>query len=51
MTASFGLGSELGFSICLIIRLRDVIINLLGSGLLMKYLTCIKKTSIISNIA
>jgi hypothetical protein len=51
VTASFGLGSELGLSICLIIRLRDLAISVLGSGLLMKYLTCSKKLSTVNNIA
>ena len=51
VTASFGLGGELGFSICLIIRLRDLAISLIGAGLLMKYLTCTKKPSIVNDIA
>jgi uncharacterized protein (TIRG00374 family) len=51
VTASFGLGGELGLSICLIIRLRDLAISLIGSGFLMKYLTCSKKLSTVNNIA
>ena len=51
VTASFGLGSELGFSICLIIRLRDLAISLMGAGLLMKYLTWTQKPSIVNDIA
>ncbi|MBT8345979.1 MAG: flippase-like domain-containing protein [Desulfofustis sp.] len=51
VTASYGLGGELGFGICLVIRLRDLANSLIGGGLLMKYLTCAKKRSIINNIA
>jgi uncharacterized protein (TIRG00374 family) len=51
VTASFGLGGELGFSICLIIRFRDLAISLMGAGLLMKYLTCAQKPSIVNDIA
>jgi len=49
-TASFGLGGALGVSLCLIIRLRDVIFSLFGSGLLLNYLTCHKKVPIIKDI-
>lgn len=51
VTASFGLGGELGFGICLIIRFRDLAISLMGAGLLMKYLTCSGKPSIVNDIA
>ncbi len=39
MTAMLGLGSALGMGLCLIIRLRDVVVNLAGLGLTWKYLT------------
>ena len=51
VTTSFGLGGELGFSICLIIRIRDLFISLIGGGFLMKYLTCSKNPSIVNDIA
>lgn len=38
------------FLLCLIIRLRDVIFSLFGSGLLLNYLTCHKKVPIIGDI-
>ncbi len=49
MTATLGLGSALGISLCLIIRFRDLVFSLAGLGLTMKYLTCPRKLSIISN--
>ena len=39
MTAMLGLGSALGMGLCLIIRLRDVVVNVAGLGLTWKYLT------------
>ncbi len=47
-TASLGLGSALGLSLCLIIRSRDLLFSLAGFGLTMKYLTCQRKASIIN---
>jgi hypothetical protein len=44
------LGGALDVSLCLAIRLRDAIFSLFGSGLLLKYLTCHKKVSIIKHI-
>lgn len=40
VTAALGLGSVLGFSLCLLIRVRDILFSLGGLGLTMKYLTC-----------
>jgi uncharacterized protein (TIRG00374 family) len=48
-TAAFGPGSALGVSLCLIIRIRDLIFNLTGLGLAMHYLTCPGKPSIIAD--
>lgn len=47
VTAALGLGSVAGLGLCLIIRLRDIFFNLAGLGLMMKYLTCASKVSII----
>lgn len=49
MTATLGLGSSLGFGLCLLIRMRDILFSLAGLGLTMKYLTCRGKLSIISD--
>lgn len=43
VTDSLGLGSTLGLGLCLIIRFRDLLFNLTGLGLAMKYLTCAGK--------
>ncbi len=48
-TASLGLGSAFGVSLCLIIRFRDLIFSLAGLWLTMKYLTCHRKLGIISD--
>jgi glycosyltransferase 2 family protein len=40
VTAALGLGSVLGLSLCLLIRVRDILFSLAGLGLTMKYLTC-----------
>jgi len=48
-TAALGLGSGLGLSLCLIIRLRDLVFCFAGLGLTLKYLTCQRKTVIISH--
>ena len=40
LTATLGLGSTLGLSLCLLIRCRDILFNVAGLGLVMKYLTC-----------
>ena len=47
-TATLGLGSALGISLCLMIRARDLLFSLAGLGLAMKYLTCRGKASIIN---
>jgi uncharacterized protein (TIRG00374 family) len=47
VTATLGLGSAFGLSLCLIIRVRDLLFSLAGLGLAMRYLTCRKKASII----
>lgn len=47
LTATLGLGSSLGFGLCLIIRFRDLLFSLAGLALTMKYLTCSGKTVII----
>ncbi len=39
VTATLGLGSVLGLSLCLLIRVRDILFSLAGLGLTMKYLT------------
>ena len=39
VTTMLGLGSALGMGICLIIRLRDVVVNVAGIGLTWRYLT------------
>ena len=39
-TAALGLGSVPGLSLCLLIRVRDILFSLAGLGLTMKYLTC-----------
>ena len=49
LTAALGLGTGLGLSLCLLIRFRDLVFTLSGSGLTMKYLTCQDKASIISD--
>jgi uncharacterized protein (TIRG00374 family) len=48
MTATLGLGTALGIGLCLIIRFRDLLFSIAGLGLTMKYLTCLKKASIIN---
>ena len=45
LTAVLGLGSSLGLSLCLLIRLRDICFSVAGLGLTMKYLTCLGKAS------
>jgi uncharacterized protein (TIRG00374 family) len=50
VTATLGLGSALGFSLLLIIRLRDLLFSLAGLGLTTKYLTCQRKVSIIDDM-
>lgn len=40
VTAALGMGSVLGLSLCLLIRVRDIFFSLGGLGLTMKYLTC-----------
>jgi uncharacterized membrane protein YbhN (UPF0104 family) len=49
VTEALGLGNSLGFGLCLIIRLRDIIFSLTGVVQSMNYLTCSKKTSIIND--
>lgn len=49
VTATLGLGSSLGIGLCLIIRFRDILFSLTGVVQSMKYLTCMKKTSIIND--
>ncbi len=51
LTASQGLGSALGLSLCLIIRFRDLVFCLGGLALTMNYLTCREKAGIISDIS
>ena len=50
VTASLGLGSALGLSLLMIIRLRDLLFSLAGLGLTTKYLTCQRKVSIIDDM-
>ncbi|MEJ2157093.1 MAG: lysylphosphatidylglycerol synthase transmembrane domain-containing protein [Desulfobacteraceae bacterium] len=50
LTALLGLGHTLGFSLCLMIRSRDLLFNLTGLGLTVHYLTCRKSAGIISRI-
>ncbi len=49
LTETLGLGNALGLGFCLIIRSRDLLFNLAGLGLSMKYLTCPDKIGIINN--
>jgi uncharacterized protein (TIRG00374 family) len=51
LTASLGLGSTLGLSLCLLIRFRDLLFCLGGLALTMNYLTCREKAGIINNIS
>ncbi len=48
VTDALGLGSVLGLSLCLLIRLRDILFSLAGLGLTMKYLTCLGKVSTVT---
>jgi glycosyltransferase 2 family protein len=48
VTAALGLGSVLGFSLCLLIRARDIFFSLAGLGLTMKYLTCPARASTVA---
>ena len=50
-TAALGLGSVLGLSLCLLIRVRDILFSLAGLGLTMKYLTCPGKASTLAEDA
>jgi uncharacterized protein (TIRG00374 family) len=45
LTAVLGLGGSLGLSLCMLIRLRDILFSVAGLGLAMKYLTCPGKAS------
>lgn len=49
LTTTMGSGSSLGISICLIIRLRDILFGVAGLGLTMNYLTCRQKVGIIND--
>ncbi len=51
VTAALGLGSVLGFSLCLLIRVRDILFSLAGLGLTMKYLTCPGRASTVAKNA
>jgi hypothetical protein len=51
VTAALGLGSVLGFSLCLLIRVRDILFSLGGLGLTMKYLTCPGRASTVAKNA
>jgi uncharacterized protein (TIRG00374 family) len=51
ITATLGLGSAFGLSLCLIIRVRDILFSLAGLGLTMKYLTCPGKASTLTKNA
>lgn len=51
VTAALGLGSVLGFSLCLLIRARDIFFSLAGLGLTMKYLTCPARASTVAKDA
>ena len=50
-TAALGLGSSLGVSIMLLIRLRDIVFSIFGLGLTMKYLTFKKKISTVEDMS
>ena len=51
VTAALGLGSVLGLSLCLLIRVRDILFSLAGLGLTMKYLTCPGRASTLAKNA
>jgi len=51
LTAALGLGSVLGLSLCLLIRVRDILFSLAGLGLTMKYLTCPGRASTVAKNA
>jgi uncharacterized protein (TIRG00374 family) len=51
VTAALGLGSVLGLSLCLLIRVRDILFSLAGLGLTMKYLTCPDRASTVAKNA
>ena len=51
VTAALGLGSVLGLSLCLLIRVRDILFSLAGLGLTMKYLTCPGRASTVAKNA
>ena len=48
VTVALGLGSVLGLSLCLLIRVRDILFSLAGLGLTMKYLTCPGRASTVA---
>lgn len=50
LSESLGLGPFLGLSLCLLIRVRDLLFSLSGLALTLKYLTCRGKPGIIGNI-
>lgn len=51
VTAALGLGSVLGLSLCLLIRVRDMLFSLGGLGLTLKYLTCPGRASTVAKNA
>jgi len=51
VTAALDLGSVLGLSLCLLIRVRDILFSLAGLGLTMKYLTCPGRASTLAKNA
>ena len=51
VTATLGLGSALGMGLCLLIRFRDLVVNVAGLGLTWKYLTQQKKNIAAKGIA
>ena len=51
VTAALGLGSVPGLSLCLLIRIRDILFSLAGLGLTMKYLTCPGRASTLTKNA
>jgi hypothetical protein len=51
VTAALGLGSVPGLSLCLLIRVRDILFSLAGLGLALKYLTCPGRASTLTKNA
>ena len=51
VTAALGLGNVLGLSLCLLIRVRDILFSLAGLGLTMNYLTCSGRASNVGKMA